>query len=159
MPDDFSELIAEFGNDKRVKELAEIITGVVKILLNAVDMLEGRMNELDNRMNGLEKYVNNRMDEVQRFGGSPEPRGERRKASAGSDREEPGYSPGGRDSSSYSRPNPAPAYGASGGAATASGPGGPGPAPGGGSGGPVSARMQLQGELKDLFSRMRSKRG
>nr|MDO8081572.1 hypothetical protein [Candidatus Freyarchaeota archaeon] len=159
MPDDFSELLAEFGNDKKVKELAEIITGVVKILLNAVDMLEGRMNEIDNRINGLEKYVNNRMDEVQRFGGSSEPRGERRKASAGSDRDEPDYRAGGRESTPYSRPTPAPAYGAPGGMATASGPGGPGPGPGAGGGGPMSARMQLQGELKDLFSRMRARRG
>lgn len=152
MADEFSELIADFGNDKKVKELAEIITGVVKILLNAVDMLEGRMNELDNRMNGLEKYVNNRMDDL-RIGGSSEPRDERRRASA-SDRAELDYKPSGREASPYSRPTPAPAYGAPGGTATASG---PGPGPGGGS--PMSARMQLQGELKDLFSRMRARRG
>ena len=154
MADDFSELIAEFGNDKRLKELAEIITGVVKILLNAVDMLEGRMNEIDNRMNGLEKYVNNRMEDL-RLGGSSEPRGEKRRASASSDRDEPDYKAGGREAASYSRPTPAPAYGAPAGTATASGPGGPGPGPG--SGGPMTARMQLQGELKDLFTRMRSR--
>jgi hypothetical protein len=153
MADEFSELIADFGNDKKVKELAEIITGVVKILLNAVDMLEGRMNELNNRMNGLEKYVNNKIDDL-RFSGPSEPREEKRRASADSDRDELDYRPSGRDTGPYSRPTPAPTYGAPGGTATASG---PGPGPGGG--GPMSARMQLQGELKDLFSRMRARRG
>ncbi|MEM2144477.1 MAG: hypothetical protein QW279_03890 [Candidatus Jordarchaeaceae archaeon] len=154
MADEFSELISDFGNDKKVKELAEIITGVVKIILNAVDMLEGRMNELDNRMKGLERQMNSRMDES-RFSGSPETREERRKAPAFSDQDEPDYRPGGREPASYPRPSPAPAYGAPGGTATASG-AGPGPA---GGGGPMSARMQLQGELKELFSRMRARRG
>jgi hypothetical protein len=153
MADEFSELISDFGNDKKVKELAEIITGVVKIILNAVDMLEGRMNELDNRMKGLERQLNSRMDEL-RFSGSPETREEKRKAPTFSDQEEPDYRPSGKEPVSYPRPSSAPTYGVPGGTATASG---AGPSPGGG--GPMSARMQLQGELKELFSRMRARRG
>ncbi|MEM3585779.1 MAG: hypothetical protein QXO71_00525 [Candidatus Jordarchaeaceae archaeon] len=153
MADEFSELISEFGNDKKVKELAEIITGVVKIFLNAVDMLEGRMNELNNRMNSLERQLNSRIEEP-RLSGPAEPRGEKRRSSIDSGEGESDYRPSMREPSSYPRPTPAPAYGAPMGTATASG---PGAGPGGG--GPMSARMQLQGELKDLFSRMRARRG
>jgi hypothetical protein len=152
MSDEFSELLDGFGDDKKIKELAEIISGVVKIMLNAVDMLEGRMNELDNRLNGLERYVD-KIGNTQRFGGTSSEPG--RRAPAGPDREEYGYSPE-REPAPYARPTPAPAYGRPGGMATAHGPGGPAPAPGGS---PVSARSQLQGELKDLFARMRQRRG
>lgn len=152
MSDEFSELLDGFGDDKKIKELAEIISGVVKIMLNAVDMLEGRMNELDNRLNGLERYVD-KIGNTQRFGGTSSEPG--RRAPADPDREEYGYSPE-REPAPYARPTPAPAYGRPGGMATAHGPGGPGPAPGGS---PVSARAQLQGELKDLFARMRQRRG
>ncbi|MFB0561659.1 MAG: hypothetical protein ACETWM_10670 [Candidatus Lokiarchaeia archaeon] len=154
MSDEFSELLDGFGDDKKIKELAEIISGVVKIMLNAVDMLEGRMNELDNRINGLERYVD-KIGEMQRFGGSSSEPGPRRRAPVGPDSEEYGYRPGGREPEPYTRPTPAPAYGTSGGMATAHGPGGPGPGSGGS---PVSARAQLQGELKDLFARMRQRR-
>jgi len=54
MSDDFSELL-EFADDKKIKELAEIISGVVKIMLNAVDMLEGKMNELENRLGEIRR--------------------------------------------------------------------------------------------------------
>ncbi|MGQ9721072.1 MAG: hypothetical protein ACUVXA_07095 [Candidatus Jordarchaeum sp.] len=149
MADEFSELLDGFGDDKKIKELAEIISGVVKIMLNAVDMLEGRMNELDNRLNGLERNMN-RLGES-RFGGSSESMEGRRKAPAGPEDEEYGYRSSAREPPPYSHPTPAPAYGSLKAPATASG-----PAP---IGGPVSARMQLQGELKDLFSRMRQRRG
>ncbi|MHA1208573.1 MAG: hypothetical protein ACTSSA_05665 [Candidatus Freyarchaeota archaeon] len=155
MSDDFSELL-EFADDKKIKELAEIISGVAKIMLNAIDMLEGRMNELDNRLSSLERYVDNKIEEVQHIAStSPETR-ERPRRGAPMDREREAYAPRpvAREPASFSRPTPAPAYGASGGTATARGPSGQGAGSS-----PMSARMQLQSELKDLFSRMRARRG
>ncbi|MBS7280995.1 MAG: hypothetical protein KIH09_14350 [Candidatus Freyarchaeota archaeon] len=153
MSDDFSEIL-EFANDKKVKELAEIISGVVKIILNAVDMLEGRMNGIENRLNSLE----NKISDIQRSSGPSLSIDTRRRAPSGYEQEEDyEYKPAGREPPPYSRPTPAPSYGGTGGIATARGPG-PGPSPGPAGGGPMSARMQLQGELKDLFARMRSRR-
>ncbi|MHA1578374.1 MAG: hypothetical protein ACTSUQ_01940 [Candidatus Freyarchaeota archaeon] len=155
MSDDFSELL-EFADDKKIKELAEIISGVVKIMLNAVDMLEGRMNELENRLGSLERYVDNKIEEVQRNASVSPGARERPRRGVPVDREREAYAPRpvAREPASFSRPTPAPAYEASGAVAAARGPSGPGAGSS-----PTSARMQLQSELKDLFSRMRARRG
>nr|HDO80990.1 hypothetical protein [Candidatus Bathyarchaeota archaeon] len=39
------EFMIDFGESKKLKQLAEIITGLVSIILNAVGMLEERINQ------------------------------------------------------------------------------------------------------------------
>ena len=56
MSDDI-EFMIDFGESKKLKQLAEIITGLVGIMLNAVGLLEDRINQLEDRINQLDNEI------------------------------------------------------------------------------------------------------
>lgn len=139
MSDDI-EFMIDFGESKKLKQLAEIVTGLIGIMLNAVGLLEDRINQLDNEIRSLERKVSNL--EVKASSPPPlpsasllqSPEREREYAPEHEIRSAPtvttrtpAMAPAIDKSASASRTPPSPA----------------------------SARMQLQSELKELFSRLR----
>ncbi|MEM4446122.1 MAG: hypothetical protein QXP17_02860 [Candidatus Jordarchaeales archaeon] len=56
MSDDIGFML-DFGESKKVKQLAEIITGLINIILNAVGLLEDRINQLESELRNLSNEV------------------------------------------------------------------------------------------------------
>jgi len=139
------EFMIDFGESKKLKQLAEIITGLVGIMLNAVGLLEDRINQLEDRINQLDngiKAFERKMSTLESRASAPSslslapslqsperdyaPEQDIRSAPTVTART-PTMAPVVDKPASTSRTPPSPA----------------------------SARMQLQSELKELFSRLR----
>ncbi len=137
------EFMADFGENKKLKQLAEIITGLIGIILNAVGMLEDRINQLDNEVKALERKISMLENKVS----APSP--------AVLAQPSPLPSPAMSTPSPHFEEDrferemkPAPAV-------MAKAPVAGRPASTSAPSSPASARMQLQSELKELFSRLR----
>ncbi len=126
------EFMIDFGESKKLKQLAEIITGLVSIILNAVGMLEERINQLDNEIKSLSRRVNalESKPAITPTATPASPLPQEREADL-APRYEPVTSKAPTVEAKPTAPKPATPPS------------------------PASARMQLQSELKALFSKLR----
>lgn len=138
----------DFGESKKVKQLAEIVTGLINIILNAVGLLEDRINQLDSEIRILSNEIKSlemRMSALEtKATAQPPPIAQpviEREREYAFDRDvRPLQATSARAPAATVMEKPV------------SAPRAPSPAT---PLNPASARMQLQSELKELFSKLR----
>ncbi|MBS7288385.1 MAG: hypothetical protein KIH01_06475 [Candidatus Freyarchaeota archaeon] len=132
------EFMIDFGESKKLKQLAEIVTGLIGIILNAVGLLEDRINQLDSEIKALERKVNT----LETRASAPPPLPSTPPLPSPEREYTLEHEPRPASAITTRAPAMTPAIDRS--ASTPKAPQSP-----------ASARMQLQSELKELFSRLR----
>jgi len=132
------EFMIDFGESKKLKELAGVVTCLFGIILNAVGLLEDRINQLDNEIRSLERKISI----LEAKASSPPPLPSASPLQSPEREYAPEHEIRSAPTVTARTPAMAPAIDKPASASRAP----PSPA---------SARMQLQSELKELFSRLR----